>query len=97
MFEQIDECTMNIECKLPAWSNVLEKKKCRLEDELRWYRGTFGRIYDYGEKYYPTNYFRSNEIYKYHNFISLDIFSFSLHNLIILSFIRINKCFSLQI
>lgn len=48
-FPKVDECTANIECKLPAWINVLEKKKCELEDELRWYRGTYGRIYDYGK------------------------------------------------
>lgn len=49
LFRGVDECTVNIECKLAAWLNVLEKKKCNLEDELRWYQGTFGKIYDYGK------------------------------------------------
>ena len=49
LFFNIDECTANAECKLPTWLNRLEEKKCKLEDELRWYQGSFGRIYDYGK------------------------------------------------
>jgi len=49
LFGKIEECTVNIKCKLAAWLNVLEGKKCKLEDKLRWYRGPFGRVYNYGK------------------------------------------------
>eukprot|EP00111_Clytia_hemisphaerica_P017159 TCONS_00050815-protein len=52
LFLNIDECTAKAECKFPTWIMRLEQKKCKLEDELRWYEGTFGRIYDYGENAY---------------------------------------------
>lgn len=49
LFYNIDQCTAAAECKLPTWILRLEEKKCKLEDELKWYQGTFGRIYDYGK------------------------------------------------
>ena len=49
IFFNIDQCTVGAECKLTTWVLRLESKKCKLEDELRWYQGTFGRIYDAGE------------------------------------------------
>ena len=49
IFFNVDQCTVGAECKLPTWVLRLESKKCKLEDELRWYQGTFGRIYDVGK------------------------------------------------
>lgn len=34
LYGEVDQCTVNVDCKIPEWKEKLFKKKCILEKEL---------------------------------------------------------------